>query len=144
MRTQIIAWVKACLACVQLRCNTRVNQQLVHSWPLLAPFAIISADIWCPGDTVSTTGMRFILNCMCDMTQFVVSTALSQATSSILAKAFMENVLLKFEICIVLVVDDENEFMGNFFAMAKSLNIRLHKAATRNHKAGGVERYHRF
>lgn len=31
MRAQIIGWVKACVLCVQLKCNTRVNQQLVHS-----------------------------------------------------------------------------------------------------------------
>ena len=144
MRAQIIAWVKVCLTCVQLRCNTRVNQQLVHSWPLLAPFAIISADIWCPGDTVSPTGMKYVLNCMCDMTQFVVSTAISHATAAELSRAFMENVLLKMGICIVLVVDDGNEFMGIFEQMAKGLKIRLHKAAKRNHKAVGVERYHRF
>lgn len=45
MRAQIIAWVKACLSCVQIKYNTRVKQQLVHSWPLLTPFAIISANI---------------------------------------------------------------------------------------------------
>ena len=56
----------------------------------------------------------------------------------------MDNVLLKFGICVVLVVDNGNEFMGIFRKMSKSLNIRLHKAAKRNHKAVRVERYHRF
>ena len=114
MRAQIIAWVESCLMCVQVKCNTRVNQKLVHSWTLLTPFAMIAANIWCPGDTVSLTGMKFILNCMCNTTQFVISAALSQANRSILAKAFMENFLLKVGICIVLVVDDSNEFMGIF------------------------------
>ena len=78
------------------------------------------------------------------MTQFVGSTALVQATSLILAKALMDNVLPKFGICIVLVVDDGNEFIGMFIPMAKLLNIWLHKAAKGNKKAVGVERYHRF
>lgn len=56
----------------------------------------------------------------------------------------MENVILKVGICIVLVVDDGNELMGIFVQLSKSLNIRLHKAAKRNHKAVGVERCHRF
>lgn len=56
--------------------------------------------------------MKLILNCMYDMTQFVVLTAIVHATSLVLAKARMENVLLKFGICVVLVIDNGNEFMG--------------------------------
>ena len=65
---------------------------------------------------------------MCDMTQFVIPTTLFNVTSSDLVKAFMENVLLKFGICIVLIVDDGSTFMGIFIHMAKALNIRLYKA----------------
>lgn len=103
----------------------RISNEPVHSCSLITPFAIISTDIWCPGNTVSLTGIKYILNCMCDMTQFVVPTALAHITSSDLAKAFMENVLLKFGIYIVLVVDGGSTFMGIFIHMAKALNIRL-------------------
>ena len=64
MRRQIIAWVKACPDCIQLQNTTKVGRQLVHSWPLLTPFAIISADIWSPGEVTSPTGATCILNCI--------------------------------------------------------------------------------
>ena len=44
----------------------------------------------------------------------------------------------------MVVVDDDSKFMGVFTQICKSLNIRLHRAAKRNHKAIGVERFHRF
>ena len=123
MRLHIIAWVIACPECIQLQNHTKVGQQLVHSWPLLTPFAIISADIWSPGDVVSPTGATCILNCMDDMCQFVVSTALTKVNSFELARAFTENDLLKFCLCLVVVVDDDSKFMSVFTQMCKALNI---------------------
>ena len=81
---------------------------------------------------------------MCDMTQFVVYVAMSHVNSAELARAFMEGVLLKFGLCIVIVVDDDTKFMAVFEDMAKKLNIRLHRAAKRNYKAIGVEIFHKF
>ena len=81
---------------------------------------------------------------MCDMTQFVVSVALSHVNSAELARAFMESVLLKFGCCLVVIVDEDTKFMAIFESTAKVLKLRLHRAAKRNHKAIGVERYHRF
>ena len=56
----------------------------------------------------------------------------------------MEGILLKFGLCIVIVVDDDSKFMALFEVMAKSLNIRLQRISNRNHKDIGVERYHKF
>jgi len=56
----------------------------------------------------------------------------------------MEGTLLKFGFCIMVVVDDDSKFMALFEAMVKPLNIRLHHVAKRNHKAIGVERFHKF
>ena len=78
------------------------------------------------------------------MTQFVVSVATEFITASHLARLFMECVLLKFGLCCLLVVDTDNKFKGVFVDMADSLNIRMYVAAARNHKAVGVERFHKF
>ena len=85
-----------------------------------------------------------MLNYMCDMTQFVVVVGMSHVNSAELARAFMENVLLKFGLCAVVVVDDDTKFMALSEGMCKSLNIQLHRAAKRNHKAIDVERFHKF
>ena len=65
IRKDVIAWVRACAACIKANNVTYVSRQLVHSWPLLTPFAIISADIWSPGQIMSPTGAKCLLNCMC-------------------------------------------------------------------------------
>ena len=138
MRSDILKWVRSCATCIQANNVTYTSRQLLHSWPLLTPFAIISADIWSPGDIVSPTGAKSILNVMCDMTQFIVSVALSHVNAAELARAVMESVLLKFGFCLVIVVDDDTKFMAIFESMTKALKIRLHRAAKRNHKAIGV------
>ena len=56
----------------------------------------------------------------------------------------MEAVLLKFGLCIMVVVDEGREFCSLFCVMCKHLNIRCHVVAKRNHKAVGVERYQKF
>ena len=57
---------------------------------------------------------------------------------------FMEHVLLKFGICMMVVIDDGNEFRGTFEILCNKLNIRFYIVVVQNHKAVGVERYHRF
>ena len=117
MRKGILLRVRSCASCIQAQNTTYSSKQLVHLWPLLTPFAIISADLWSPGDIVSPTGAKCLLNCMCDMTQFVSTAAIKHANSAELARAFMESTLLKFGLCIVVVVDDDTKFMVLFEGM---------------------------
>ena len=56
----------------------------------------------------------------------------------------MESVLLKFGLCCLIVIDGDNKFKGIFVEMAESLGIRMHVTGARNHKAVGVERFHKF
>ena len=107
---EIITWVKGCLDCIRLQHNTQISCQLVHSWPLLTPFVIISAGIWSPGETTSGTCAKCILNCVCGMSQFVVAVADQHVNASELTRAFVANVLLKFGLCLVIVVDDPSLF----------------------------------
>lgn len=58
MQKDIILWVRSCASCIQAQNTTYSSKQLVHLWPLLTPFAIISADLWSPGDIVSSTGVN--------------------------------------------------------------------------------------
>ena len=60
---------------------------------------------------------------MCDMIQFIASVALSPINSAELSRAFVEGILLKFGLCIVIVVDDNKKRMALFERTAKSLNI---------------------
>ena len=56
----------------------------------------------------------------------------------------MDNVLLKFGLCIVAVIDNDSKFVSVFTQMCKALTIYLCRVATYNHKVVGVERYFRY
>ena len=57
------------------------------------------------------------MNSMCDLTQFVVSTLVENASSEILAQLFMETVVLSFGMVAVVVVDADSKFLGIFKEM---------------------------
>ena len=78
---------------------------------------------------------------MCDMCQWVICVSITATDASYLDQMFMEHVLLKFGICMMVVCDDRNEFRGTVENMCNKLNIKFHIVAKRNHKAVGVERF---
>ena len=81
---------------------------------------------------------------MCDMTEFVMCVAITMTEASYPARMFMEHILLKFGLFIMVVCDDDNDFIDTFKKMCVALNIRFHIVAKRNHKAVGIEKFHKF
>ena len=144
MRKDIINWYTSCFSCIPARVRRRESTGLVHSWPVTTPFAIVSVDIWYPGKTTNLDGYNCLLNAMCNMTQFVIVQAVPNTEASNVARLFMEGVLMKFGLCIMVVVDNGSDFGGLFEEMCKLLNTRFHLVAKRNYKAVGIERFHKF
>ena len=79
-------------------------------------------DIWCPIHILEPTGNRGILiNVMCNIMQFVISTPTYNITAENLTKLFMVEVFLNFGTCAVIVVNNGSTFKGNFQNCAKPL-----------------------
>ena len=144
MRTDIKDWIKQCPHCMLTYKWRRRGQEVMFSWPVSSPFAILHADLWVPGHFTDSNGNVALMNVMCDMTQFVVVVPVPDETSATLAEYFMQHVLLKFGICHLLILDDGSPFKGVFTAMCKSLTINHDVLAKRNHKGLLVEKFHRF
>jgi hypothetical protein len=144
MRSDISSWVRMCPHCILTDKQTRENKELVFSWPVTSPFFILHVDLWAPGSLTDYRGNTYLLAGMCDLTGFVVQTAVSQITSHDLARIFYQEFLLKFGMCGMVVVDAGSSFLAVFEAMCEVLQIRCHAAAKGNHKAVSVERYFRF
>ena len=120
----------------------RVNY---FSWPITSPFYIMHVDLWIPGKLVNAFGETLqLMNCMCDLTQFVISILVKEATSETLAELFMEQVVLSFGMVAVIVVDADSKFLGAFQAMCTALDIELWPLARSDYKGLLVEKYHRF
>jgi hypothetical protein len=144
MRSDISSWVRMCPHCILTDKNTRENKELVFSWPVTSPFFILHVDLWAPGSITDYRGNSYLLAGMCDLTGFIVQTAVTDITSHELARVFYQEFLLKFGMCGMVVVDAGSNFLSVFAAMCDVLSIRFHAAAKRNHKAVSVERYFRF
>ena len=144
MRKGIKAWIKAGAHCNLTNRWRRRGSELLFSWPVSSPFAILHADLWCPGDFTDYTGSRYLLNVMCDLTQFVVIVPVPGATSAVIAKYVMQDFLLKFGLYLLVVIDNGTPFKAAFTTACGSLKIPFECSAKRNHMSLLVEKLHRF
>ena len=85
-----------------------------------------------------------LLNCMCDLTHFVVYYIIIDINTNAGAEIFMKEVVLNFGMVAVVVVDADSRSRSIFEAMCKVLKINLWPLARGNHKGNSVEKYHRF
>lgn len=145
IRRDIKFWVKSCAYCCAYNIWCNRKSEVYFSWPVTTPFYIMHVDLWMPGKLTDEAGETLqLMNAMCDLTQFIVSIVVSNANSTVLAKLFMEQVVLTFGMVAVVVVDADSKFLGNFSAMCDILDIKLWPLTRGNHKGLSVERYHRF
>ena len=145
MRNDIKTWVKGCPHCVSYNVWRDRRSELYFSWPVTTPFWIMHIDLWSPGEFINEDGKKgYLMNAVCDLTQFVVSVPTFDTTASTLSQLFMEHVLLSYGICAVVVVDDGSTFKGIFKEMIELLKITLWTLSRGNHKGNSAERYHRF
>ena len=145
IRNDIKSWVKSCAQCVAYDVWRTRKSEMYFSCPVTTPFYIMHVDLWMPGKLVDDAGNTLqLMNCMCDLTQFVVSILVSDATSENLAKLFMEQVVFNFGMVAVVVVDADSKFLSLFKDMCLTLDFILWPIAHGNHKGISIGKYHRF
>ena len=81
---------------------------------------------------------------MCDLTEFFVSTITTETHAKNIAKLFMENIVLSFDMVVLLAVDTNIRFKSVFKDMCASLGTIYWPLVCENHKGTSVEKYHRF
>ena len=106
MRTNIKELTQQCLNCILMCRWRRCGQALMFSWPISSPFAIIHVDLWSPGYMTDHNDCIALMNTMCDMIQIVVVVPVPDETSTTLGGHSIQNVLMKFGICHLVVIDD--------------------------------------
>lgn len=144
MREDIKSWVKQCGECVASNTWRNKKSELYFSWPVTLPFWIMHVDLWSPGNTEIDGRKGHLLNAVCDLTQFAVSSVTYDITALQLSQIFMSDVVLTFGMCAVVVVDAGSSFRGIFEEMCTLLGITFWILARGNHKGNGAERYHRY
>ena len=146
LRKDVKEWVKGCAHCNSYNIWKTRKSELYFSWPVTSPFYIMHVDLWAPGKMLNkqTGKTMMLMNSMCDLTQFIVSSVIENPIAASLAQLFMEDVVLTFGMVAVVVVDADSKFLGEFEEMCKALKMIFWPLARGNHKGMGVERYHRF
>lgn len=144
LREDVKTWSKTCAECVAANAWRSRKQEMYFSWPTTIPFWIMHIDLWSPGETLIDGHKGYLLNAMCDLTQFVISSPTYEITAGYLAQLFTKDVILSFGMCAVIVIDAASSFKGLFKDMCEILGIQYWPLSRGNHKGLSVERYHRF
>ena len=145
MREDVKNWVKRCAHCVSYDVWRNRMSELHFSWPITVPFWIMHVDLWAPGLQEDTDGNKgYLMNSMCDISQFIISSPTTDITAAHLAQLFMADVILSFGMCSVVVIDDGSSFETVFKLMCEALGITYWCLSRGNHRGNSVERYHRF
>ena len=104
-RTDIKEWIQKCSHCTLTYRWKRRGQEFFF-WPVSSPFVICHVDLWIPGYHTDNNGNMALMNAICDTSQFVVVVPVPDESSTILASYFMQHVLIKFELCHFVVLDE--------------------------------------
>ena len=102
----------------------RIGQELVFSWPLSIPFAILRVDLWMPKKYPDSKGNMALMNAICDMSQFVAIVSVPDDSSATLADYFFQHILMKFGLCHLVVLDNSTPFLL-FLLCVKRLNLTM-------------------
>ena len=84
------------------------------------------------------------MNDMRDMIQFVIIVPVPDATSISSVKYFMQYMLLKFDMCHLIIINDGTPFKTAFVEICQALNIEYDILSKRTHKIISVELFNRF
>ena len=74
---------------------------------------------------------------MCDITYFIITAPIPGCTSAVIAQHFMQDVLMKFGLYYLVVIDDGMPFKNVFTTMCDCLQIKFELDIL-------VETFHRF
>ena len=86
----------------------------------------------------------YLLNSMCDISQFLVSSPTVDINAAHLAQLFVPDAIMTFGICSVIVINNGSSFKEVFIEMCDALELTHWCLSRGNHKHNSVERYHIF
>lgn len=143
MKSDIEKFVKSCKQC-QMYKLTKPNKtpQIVTTTANYA-FQKIYLDL--VGPLIPAEGKEYILTTQCELTKFITATPIPNKAASTVAKAFVEQVILKYGVPERIASDRGTEFMSSIFdEVAKLLRIKkLNSTAYHHETIGSLENTHK-
>lgn len=144
MNADIKKYIRDCDICEKTKINkhTKWPMQITSTGDRL--FDHVFIDFVGPITPASSEGHEYIFTAVCDLTKYLVAVPTHNCTALTTARAFVENVILKFNIPQKLTSDNGSNFTAELFKQTvKLLKIKKINTTAYHPQANMVERYHR-
>ena len=137
----ITSYINNCGICQRNKWRRTIGTE-IHPLTVCAPFERLHLDLMGPMP-VSENENKWIMNCVDSGTKFMISTGIKNKKAETVAKAIVEEVILKYGTPISIVSDQGKEFVNtlneklrNFLGISARTTSPYHPASN-----GQVERY---
>lgn len=143
MRQDVEKFIKTCPQCQKYKVGKPDKPLSTVTTTAGTAFEKIYLDL--VGPLVPTDGYEYILTTQCELTKYVTATPIKNKSTQTVAKAFVENIILKFGVPKRIATDRGTEFMSELFtSIAKLLNIeKLNSTAYHHQSIGALENSHK-
>lgn len=144
LHKSVESFVKRCDDCQRYKHSIPDIQPLSITTTAAVAFEKISLDLMGPL-AVDIQGNRYILTIQCDLSKYVEAYPIENKEAETVAKAFVNNFILRYGIPNTVLHDQGTEFMSSVFSEAcKILGIKqLHSTSYHHQTLGGVENSHK-
>lgn len=145
MSTDIKKYIENCDICEKSKVHRHTHTPLQITSVASAPFEKIYIDFVGEINPNSTDGHKYIMSISCDLTKYVIMSAVFDSTALTAAKTIVEEVCLIYNFPKIIISDNGPAFISDVFKqMSKLLDIKHIKTTPYHPQSnGGIERYHR-
>jgi hypothetical protein len=133
----------ACPDCALSNPTRSTSSELVHHFPIDAPFRVLIIDGYSAGKHSGFEGCEVNLIAACGMSGFSVMEPIQHAASLSFALGIMK-IQLRFGFCHTIVLDKDSKFFGVSKEAVDLLQINRHVLSGGNHNGMLVERVNRY
>ena len=143
MKLDVENFIKKCKQCQIFKVGRCEKPQMTVTTTASSAFEKIYMDL--VGPLIPANGCEYILTTQCELTKFITATPIPNKTTDTVAKAFVEDIILKYGVPQRIASDRGTEFMSSLFtSIAKQLNIqKLNSTAYHHETIGSLENTHK-
>lgn len=144
MRKDVKSYIEKCHSCNVHKTNPQLPSEMQKTPVPGSPWSRISLDIVGPLNRTQH-GNKYLLTCVDSLTRYPECVPLADIKADTVARAFVENIILRYGTPRELLTDCGTQFVGKLFVeICKILQIRKLKTTPYHPAANGiVERMHK-
>lgn len=137
-------FIKSCATCEKTKITTHTRSPMQITSVGIAPFDHVYIDFVGPITPPSAEGHHYLFTMTCDLTKYAIAVPTVDCSAITTAKAFVENLILKFNIPTKVTTDNATNFTAETTKeISKLLKIKNIPTSPYHPNSNIVERWHR-